>query len=244
MKKTSTAFKILPIMFLILVVPTITLALRCGSDLVLKGDRKIEVRIACGEPEFIEGWEEETVTYITDENDELRRDLIIEREAGIGKSNIVHIEEWTYNFGPRRFIQYLTFINGRLKKIEDGTKGTGRDLLSGSSDSRCSQFVEKGDRKIEVLMKCSDPYSIDYLWEEQITAVSNAVRIRKIPQFKRHGDKYKKDFKIIRERIYEQRRKLIHIEEWTYNFGPKRFLRFIKFKNGKVINVEEGDYGF
>lgn len=225
-------------------IPAITSALRCGSDLVLKGDRKIEVLNVCGEPEFIEKWEEETVTYITGEKDEIRGDLIVGRGTNIGKSNIAHVEEWTYNFGSRSFIQYLTFVNGRLKKIEDGPRGTDRETLSGVSQLRCGQLVDKGDRKLEVLINCGDPYSIDFFWEERFSAVSSAVRMRKIPQFLRDGKKYKKDYLFIRERIYEQNRKLINIEEWTYNFGPRQFLYFIKFENGKVIKVEEGDYGF
>ena len=116
--------------------------------------------------------------------------------------------------------------------------------MSGYSQSRCGQLVEKGDKKIEVIINCGDPYSIEHFWEEQFSAVSSAVRIRKIPQFKRKSDRHKKDYKFIRERIYEQNRKLINIEEWTYNFGPRQFLYFIKFENSKVIKVEDGDYGF
>ncbi len=229
---------------LILLVPAIASALRCGSSLVLKGDRKIEVVKVCGEPEFIETWEEETVTHITGEHDEIREDLIIGRETNIGKSNLVRLEEWTYNFGSTRFIQYLTFVNGRLKKIEDGPKGSDRDILSGYTKSRCGHPVEKGDRKIEVIVKCGDPYSMEYHWEEQFSEVSSAVRTRKIPQFHKQGNTYKKDYRYIRERVNEQTRKLINIEEWTYNFGPRRFLYFIEFNNGEVVKIEDGDYGF
>jgi len=232
------------VLSLILFIPAITFALRCGSDLVLKGDRKIEVLKACGDPEFIEEWEEETVTHVTDETDKISGDLIIGRRTQIGKSNILRIEEWTYNFGSRSFMQYLTFVNGKLKKIEDGPRGTYRKALSGSSQSRCSDLIEKGDRKIEVIMNCGDPYSIEYFWEEQFSAVSSAIRIRKIPQFKRKRDRYKKEYTFIREKIYEQSRRLINIEEWTYNFGPGRFMNFIQFQNGKVKKVEYGAYGF
>ena len=33
-------------------------------------------------------------------------------------------------------------------------------------------------------------------------------------------------------------------EEWQYNFGPNNFMRFLRFRNGKLTNVETGPYGF
>jgi len=232
------------LIILILLIPSVSSALRCGSNLVLKGDRKIEVLKTCGEPEFIEKWEEETVIHITNEKDEILRDLIIEREIGIGKSTVLRFEEWTYNFGSSRFIQYLTFVNGKLKKIDDGPKGTNREIMSGYSKSRCGQVVDKDDRKIEVIVKCGDPYSIEHYWEERYSDVTSALRTRKIPRFYREGNINKRNYTFKRERVYEQKRKLINIEEWTYNFGPRRFLYFITFNNGKVVKVEDGDYGF
>ena len=32
-------------------------------------------------------------------------------------------EIWIYNFGPDEFIRYLTFVNGRLQRIQLGDKG-------------------------------------------------------------------------------------------------------------------------
>ncbi len=238
------AFLKISIIILILCIPTIASALRCGSNLIVKGDRKIEVLKECGEPEFIEKWEEETVTHITGENDEIQGDLFIGRETNIGKSHLDRREEWTYNFGSSRFMQYVTFINGRLKKIEDGPKGTDRETLSGYSKSRCAQLIDKGDKKIEVIIKCGDPYSIEFFWEEQFSAVSNSVRTRKIPRFTKDGNQYKKNYIFIKEKIHQQKRKFINIEEWTYNFGPSRFLTFITIENGNVVKVEDGDYGF
>ncbi|UCH80491.1 MAG: DUF2845 domain-containing protein [Nitrospiraceae bacterium] len=232
------------LVILILLISSTAFALRCGSDLILKGDRKIEVLKACGESEFREEWEEETVTHITGETDELRGDLIIGRETNIGKSHVNHLEKWTYNFGSNRFIQYLTFLNGRLRKIEDGPKGIDRDTLSGYTKSRCSQLIDEGDMKIEVIIKCGDPYSIEFYWEERFSGVSSAVRTRKIPRFFKDGNEFKKDFRMKREKIHQQKRKFVNIEEWTYNFGPGHFLNFITFENGKVVKVEDGDYGF
>jgi hypothetical protein len=36
----------------------------------------------------------------------------------------VLIDEWTYDFGPHRFIQYLTFEDGTLLSIEAGGRGS------------------------------------------------------------------------------------------------------------------------
>ena len=67
--------------FLLLFLPDRADSLRCGSDLVLKGYKTIEVLKKCGEPEFKEEWEEETVTHITDEKNKMSRDLMIGTES-------------------------------------------------------------------------------------------------------------------------------------------------------------------
>jgi hypothetical protein len=36
----------------------------------------------------------------------------------------VQIDEWTYDFGPRRFVRYLTFVDGRLQSVEAGGRGS------------------------------------------------------------------------------------------------------------------------
>lgn len=33
------------------------------------------------------------------------------------------------------------------------------------------------------------------------------------------------------------------LDEWTYDLGPSRFVRTVIFENGRVIDVESGDYG-
>lgn len=43
-----------------------------------------------------------------------------------------------------------------------------------------------------------------------------------------------------------QHRRLVeqHVEEWTYNLGPTRFMRILKFKNGRLEEITTGDKGF
>lgn len=86
-------------------------AMRCGNDLILVGDRKLEVLKSCGEPDFVDTWEEK------------RRERIYYFGHWYPDYRLVVVEEWTYNFGPSMFIRILTFENGRLVEIETGDYG-------------------------------------------------------------------------------------------------------------------------
>jgi len=119
-------------------------ALRCGNKLVDIGDRKIEVLEKCGNPLFVENWQEEVIVYRSR----------VERQIRRISSN--YIEEWTYNFGANRFIYFLRFINGRLNRIEQGVVGSDR-LIPSFPQPDCGQRVEIGDRRIDVLRKCGNP---------------------------------------------------------------------------------------
>jgi len=88
-------------------------AFRCGMDLVTLGDYQIQVLRKCGEP--IQ--KAHRVAYRA-----VRlRNLGFEQETYVP----VDIEEWTYNFGPTRFMELLQFENGRL--IDSRSLGYGYD---------------------------------------------------------------------------------------------------------------------
>jgi hypothetical protein len=36
----------------------------------------------------------------------------------------------------------------------------------------------------------------------------------------------------------------ITVEEWTYNFGPTRFMRRLRFENGELMSIESLEYGY
>lgn len=220
-------------------------ALRCGKRLVSGGDRTFEVSLKCGEPLLIEEWSERSVIHVNTVTDRTGRHSIPDPGQGYVKSSSRHTEEWTYNFGSNRFIHYLTFINGKLKSIEEGPRGFNEETLSDSVNPRCGLLVEKGDRKIEVLKKCGNPNEIDYLWEEHTSKILNRERTRTIPRYVRdRQNRYRKNYTTIRELITEERWLFVNIEEWSYNFGPSRFLFFIRFENGKVVHTETGGKGY
>ena len=94
--------------FILVVACQPTFAMRCKNKLVLEGMRPIEVISRCGKPDYVE----ESFEYRTDAIDHRQAGLYFQRERPI------KIKEWTYNFGPRRFMQLLRFENGKLISIK------------------------------------------------------------------------------------------------------------------------------
>lgn len=101
------------------------LAFRCNSYVIDVGMHKMEVMKKCGSP------------ATRDQRVERRR-IGVRQSIGNqvlppvpvtmqGNRNAVEyereieiqIEEWVYNFGSQRFMQLLTFEDGRLKQIQD-----------------------------------------------------------------------------------------------------------------------------
>lgn len=87
--------------------------MRCGRHLVELGDHKNHVYDLCGEPESID----ERTKIVGSTLRHPRRTLDIQ------EFEEVQVEEWVYNFGSKRFRQYLRFENGRLVEIKDLNKG-------------------------------------------------------------------------------------------------------------------------
>ena len=105
------------------------LGLRCGSRLITPGDTIERVLNECGEPSFVESWEEERIhhhpyQYPYNDTDHYR--------YGPVHRIIVHVivEEWTYNHGPSRFVERVRFENGRVRKIfNEGYGWIGADAI-------------------------------------------------------------------------------------------------------------------
>jgi len=97
------------------------------------------------------------------------------------------------------------------------------------ADFRCGPaIISPGDRKYDVLRKCGNPDHVE-VWEE--------VRARRelgshlfLPGEEPPG------FPFVSV--------LVTVEEWEYNFGPGRFLRYLRFENGRLIKITTGDYGY
>lgn len=94
-------------------------SLRCGTRLISIGSPMEKVLETCGEPQQRHRWEESPGSDIFRIFDyEAERYHLPELIHGP-----LHMERWTYNLGPNRFIRYLVFENGILIRIRTGDKG-------------------------------------------------------------------------------------------------------------------------
>jgi hypothetical protein len=98
-------------------------SLACNSRIVSSGDSRYEVRTVCGEPDdAFQRVEYRTLRGrvagpCTREDGKLR--------CGQSREEVIEvvIDEWVYDFGRNRFIEYLTFEQGRLLSVRTGSYG-------------------------------------------------------------------------------------------------------------------------
>lgn len=102
--------------------------LRCGGSLVTRGDLAVEVLHKCGEPDFVDNWQQSAL--------------------GIGD-----VEQWYYNFGPSQLIQMLEFHDGRLRRISSADYG-----FNPPGPRACQPSdVIAGISKYHLLEMCGEP---------------------------------------------------------------------------------------
>ena len=99
---------------------------------------------------------------------------------------------------------------------------------------RCgNKLVSKGDPMAKVLRYCGEPVSV-----QQRSIVRGGVpRTRTFDGDRLHN---RDDELLINDRSYVE----IVVEEWTYNFGPRKLMRLIRFENGLVANIKNLRYGY
>lgn len=91
----------------------------------------------------------------------------------------------------------------------------------GSTSMRCGTvLVSLGDTKLETLLKCGEP-----VWRETLAGGCCPGSY-----LRRAGGRFK---------TYSG-----FFEEWTYNFGPQQFMRILRFQNGRLVDIELGEYGY
>ena len=126
------------------------------------------------------------------------------------------VDEWTYNFGPHDFLYYLRFVNGLLVDIETGDYGFDPGIDTGRDYCRHGQLLLEGDTTSEVLKKCGEPDLLER-WHDEF---------------------------VVREGPTLERKVTVPVEQWTYNFGPRHFIHILRFRNGRLVDIDRGGYGF
>ena len=108
-----------------------------------------------------------------------------------------------------------------------------------ASSLRCGvRLITVGDFKARVLAECGEPDQVE-VWEEE-----RVYKFRHHPgtygvyenyEYSGRNYEYGEPYRI---------RKLVFVEEWTYNHGPGRFMDHLRLENGVVQHIKSGDYGF
>lgn len=98
----------------------------------------------------------------------------------------------------------------------------------GDSGFRCEsgRLVSVGDHMHEVRKKCGDP---DFV-AQRVDKRKVKVKVRRWV-----GDR--------EEEVSEERVVEVPVDEWTYDMGPRRFVRVVSFENARVTGVVAGGYG-
>jgi hypothetical protein len=98
------------------------------------------------------------------------------------------------------------------------------------------KLISPGLTKYEILSRCGEPDYKDYRYEKRIKRdyYRNLFPSAEIYRY-REREKYREPLFVDEE---------VLIEEWTYNLGPTRFIRYLIFENSRLVDILTGDYGF
>lgn len=86
---------------------------------------------------------------------------------------------------------------------------------------RCGhKLIARGAPAVELLRYCGEPLAIESHYAQRAYAGRSGTLF--LPGFLEE----------------------VVVEEWTYNFGPRRFMRLVRLENGVVTEIRQLGYGF
>jgi len=123
MNPARAAFLMLAALLLLCASEAAAAALRCGARLITEGDPREKLLKECGPPSDVSSWQEERwEEFDGPPSPRLHREF--ERRRGVyGVRRIVQVEQWTYNWGPSRFIDVVRIEDGFVRRIQSGGYG-------------------------------------------------------------------------------------------------------------------------
>lgn len=186
-------------------------SIRCAGGLVSLGDATIDLLGKCGQPALREGRTDLTsVAYQAD-------------GAKVKRASAVTVERWSYDFGPRRFLMFVTVEGGKVTFIERGGYGyaAAEPVAVSIRRARCAPAaIHVGDSRLDLLARCGEPALSerrDDLLRLTADVTSGVAVSRTVP---------------------------VTVEVWTYDFGPQTFIRFVRLEDGVVAAVDTGSHGY
>jgi hypothetical protein len=98
----------------------------------------------------------------------------------------------------------------------------------GDDGFRCpgGKIVSRGDHMVEVRKKCGEP-----------DEVSRRIDKRKVKV------KVKRWVGGEEEEVSEEQVIDVVVDEWVYDLGPQKFIRYVDFEDSRLVNVTTGGYG-
>jgi hypothetical protein len=98
-------------------------------------------------------------------------------------------------------------------------------VVAGDDTLRCrGRLAVIGDSASDVLNKCGEPDEVEQWKENNHSYISQIY-----------------DYELERYILPKLIKGPILVEQWTYNFGSNRLIRYLHFENGKLIKIETGD---
>jgi hypothetical protein len=192
-------------------------SLRCEHGGVSVGDAKIDLLGKCGWPTLQESHREERADFERSSNE----------RGGLERRVIWTVEKWTYNFGPEQLLRYVTLESGRVVRIEQGNYGfvSARAPVPGEPPpiprAQCDPLALRlGETAVETAARCGPP-ALKEVREELLTEV-----------VARNGEGA------------TERSRSMAVELWTYDFGPDALIRFLEIRQGWIVEIAIGSYGY
>jgi hypothetical protein len=99
-----------------------------------------------------------------------------------------------------------------------------------------NNLITEGTSRFEVLSRCGEPDYKEIRFEKRIQRdYYRDLFMSEQWRWYREKELYREPYLAVED---------ILIEEWTYNLGPTRFIRYLIFENGRLVDIKTGDYGF
>jgi hypothetical protein len=97
---------------------------------------------------------------------------------------------------------------------------------------RCgSRLISEGDPKERLLNECGPPSNVEAWEEERYYNYDAPPPPYLYKEYEYYGNAY-------RVKVH------VNVEVWTYNYGPSRFIDYVRIENGKVRKIYSGGYGY